>query len=245
MPVDHATSLGDLVRDQPQAAALLERLDIDFCCGGKRTLEEACAERELDPATVAVLIDALPPAGGPEPEAHDVAGASISELCEHIVTRHHGPLHATLDRLTHRLATVARVHGGDHPEVVELQAVFATARGELEEHMRTEEAQLFPACRALDAPEATRDAAFDEALLALLEDDHAATGAALAQMRALSGDFDEDAALCSTHRTTLGELRAFEVDLHQHVHEENNILFPRVRARLSGDPGQHAADHDA
>jgi len=231
MPVDHATPLGEIVRDHPAAAELFERLGLDYCCGGQRTLSDACSRHRLDPATVATLLNTLPRAGASEHphEPHDVARASITDLCEHIVTRHHGPSHPAMDRITHLLATVVRVHGKDHPEFVDLQRLFSTTRSELEAHMRVEEATLFPACRALDAG----DAAFDEGLLALLEDDHRTAGDALCAMRELTGGFDSRAALCSTHKRTLSELHAFELELHQHVHEENNILFPRVRAQLA------------
>ena len=223
-------TLGDIVRDQPRAAALFERIDLDFCCGGRRTLAEACAERGLDAQAVAAQLDAIPAgdAGAPPAGEHAVGQASVTELCEHILTRHHGPSRPAMDRITQLLGTIVRVHGPDHPELIDMQRLFATMRSELEAHMRIEEATLFPACRALDAdPDGTRDA-FDESLLALLEDDHATTGDALVGLRELSGGFDAEPALCATHRRTLTELRAFEVDLHQHVHEENNVLFLRV-----------------
>lgn len=228
---DHAT-LGDLVLEQPAAAALFERLGLDFCCGGRRTLEQACHQRGLDAATVGVLLGALgdePAALTPDP--HDVAGASITDLCDHIVARHHEPLRADLPTISDLLGTVVRVHGKGHPELHDLQRLFATTRGELEVHMELEEHSLFPACRTLDQD---RDAAaFDPGLLALLEDDHDTAGEALCALRELTGGYDADRALCGTHRRLLQALHAFELDLHQHVHEENNVLHPRVRGRLA------------
>jgi regulator of cell morphogenesis and NO signaling len=231
--VSAATStLGDLVLDQPAAAALFERLGLDYCCGGGRTLEDACAERSLDAGTVAVLLDALAgETGGPGPAAHDVAGLGIAELCDHIVTGHHDPLRGDLPPITDLLSTVARVHGADHPEVIELQRVFARLREDLETHMALEEESLFPACRALDGADAPP---FDRLLLVLLKDDHDATGAALTAMRELTGGHDTEAALCATHRRLLASLVAFERDMHQHVHEENNVLFPRVLEAVDG-----------
>jgi regulator of cell morphogenesis and NO signaling len=228
---DHAPSLGELVLQQPAAAALFERLGLDYCCGGDRTLEQACRQHGLDARTVGVLLDGL--ADEPhsaELEAHDVARATITELCEHIVTRHHDPLRRELPRISDLLATVVRVHGTTHRELHDLQRLFATVRDDLEDHLRVEEQTLFPACRALDDDPA---AAFDRDLLGLLEDDHAATGDALCALRELAGGFRTDAALCSTHRSLLRALRAFEIDMHQHVHEENNVLFPRARARTA------------
>jgi regulator of cell morphogenesis and NO signaling len=232
MSIDHDSTLAELVVARPQAAAVLERLRLDYCCGGAATLADACADRGLDTDTVAALLDALPD-GSPEGDglaAHDVARASIAELCDHIVVAHHGPLRPKLDRIDHLLATVVRVHGNAEPSLIDVERLFAALRSDLEAHMYVEEDRLFPACRGLGA---SGEAAFDDDLLALLEDDHAATGDAIIAIRELTGDFDEAQGLCSTHRQLLSELRAFEVDIHQHVHEENNILFPRVRDRLA------------
>lgn len=231
MPIDHDASLAELVVARPQAAAVFERLRLDYCCGGATTLADACARRGLDAGTVAALLDGLPD-GSSEDErlvAHDVKRASIGELCDHIVVAHHGPLRPALDRIDHLLGTVVRVHGANQRSLLDVDRLFSALRSDLEAHLNVEEGRLFPACRTL---EASGPAAFDDSVLALLEDDHAATGDALCAIRELTGDFDERKASCSTHRQLLAELRAFELDLHQHVHEENNILFPRVRERL-------------
>ena len=229
-----APTLGDLVLKQPDAAVLFERLGLDYCCGGSRTLDEACRQQGLDAKTVGVLLQTLadePRSAGLE--AHDVAHTTISELCDHIVTRHHDPLRRDLPRITDLLATVVRVHGKDHPELHDLQRLFAGTREELEAHLHTEEETLFPACRALDEHR-DPDAAVDRDVLALLEDDHAHTGDALCALRELAGGYRTEAALCGTHRTLLKALRAFELDMHQHIHEENNVLFGRVRDRIGG-----------
>lgn len=229
---DHAATLGDLVVHQPAAAALFERLGLDYCCGGRRTLEQACSQRGLDAQTVSVLLGGLrdEPAT-PSLHHHDVARSSITELCDHIVAGHHEPLGTDLAHISDLLATVVRVHAKARPELLDLQRLFATTCTELEIHLRLEEHVLFPACRNLD--ERDDASAFDEGLLVLLEDNHETTGDALYALRELSGGYDTDRALCGTHRALLQSLRAFELDLHQHVHEENNVLFPRVRDRLA------------
>lgn len=229
---DPAATLGDLVVRQPAAAALFERFGLDYCCGGRRSLEDACAQHGLDAKTVTVLLDAL----RNEPDLHDlphhdVAHCSMAELCEHIVTRHHEPLRADLPRVDELLGTVVRVHGKSHPELADLQRLFSGLRGELEIHMRLEEHLLFPACRAVE--EHGDASGFDAGVIALLEDEHDTTGDALSALRELCGGYDGERALCSTHRKLLQSLRALELDLHQHVHEENNVLFPRVRERLA------------
>jgi regulator of cell morphogenesis and NO signaling len=228
---DHATTLGDLVIDQPAAATLFERLGLDYCCGGAKTLEAACGERGLDPKTVLALLDAMAsePAD-PSVARHDVAGASITELCDHIVEAHHEPLREDLGRIGELMATVVRVHGPEHAEAQQMQDVFGPMRDDLETHMRREEDTLLPACRTLDAGETT---ALDEQLLASLVDDHEATGKALTELRRLGGGYDPEQAWCGTHRLLLQSLDSLERDMHQHVHEENSILFPRVRERVA------------
>ena len=225
--VDTSATLGDLVIRRPAAGALFERLGLDYCCGGRKTLAEACAQRGVDAATVAVLLESE----SLEPRTHDVAGASIGELCDHVVAAHHEPLRAELPRISERVATVVRVHGRTRPELADVQRVFESLRGELEVHMRREEHNLFPACRALDGQGDAAPLRHGE--VALLEDDHGATGEALSALRELCADYDPAQALCGTHAALLRALRELELELHQHVHEENNILFPRVRERLA------------
>jgi regulator of cell morphogenesis and NO signaling len=142
------------------------------------------------------------------------------------VAAHHDTMRAELPRVEQLLATVVRVHGGGHPELHDLQRLFATIRHELEPHLETEERVLFPACRAAEADRRP----VDEGLLAAHEQEHAATGDALVALRELASDYDTTGALCRTHRTLLDALARLELDLHQHIHEENNVLFARVRA---------------
>jgi len=221
-------TLGSIVVARPETAVTLERLGLDYCCGGAKTLDDACRERGLDPTTVAAVLDAIDPARGGAP-AHHVAGASIDELCRHIVDAHHRPLGPRLERISDLLDRVVIVHGDDDPSLERLQERFEGARAELLDHMRIEEQELFPACRALDRGSAD----FDAALLPGLEDDHGATGAALADLRELAGDYLPERAYCNTHRMLLHELAELEAELHRHVHEENNVLFPKVRAALA------------
>lgn len=226
---DSSSTLGEIVRDTPQSAELFERLGLDFCCGGATTLGEAVKQRGLDAATVLVMlrsIDENPPRSA---GAHEVSHLTPSELADHIVEQHHVPLRAELERAGDLIDTVLRVHGPSDPSIAPLHATFGDIRAELTEHMALEERDLFPACRDDFAPAPTdRDA-----LLAKLTDTHEATGAALAEMRGLAGDYDADAAHCGTHRLMLQALEAIERDLHVHIHEENNVLFPRLRDQLA------------
>ncbi|HSP73953.1 MAG TPA: iron-sulfur cluster repair di-iron protein [Gaiellaceae bacterium] len=228
--IDPQTSLGDLVLDEPGRAELFERLGFDYCCGGSRTLAEACAQRGLDVETVAAVLDVHRAAGPPAEHAHDWRRATTADLCDHIVQAHHDRLRRELPVLSETLATVARVHGPREPELHDLARVFEGLRRELEEHIEHEEQVLFPACRELEGAAAPAAAA---ALLEELRDDHAQVGETLLVLRDLAGGYRAERGRCGTYRALLDGLRELERDLHQHIHEENNVLFPRIRGLLA------------
>ncbi|MCL4287327.1 MAG: DUF542 domain-containing protein, partial [Thermoleophilia bacterium] len=213
-PTATAATLGGIVAERPAAAAVLEGLGLDYCCGGGKTLAEACRERGLDPETIARVLDSIGVDGGGR-AAHDVSRASIGELCEHIVEEHHRPLPARLERISELLDKVVRAHGADDPAVVPLQRRYEQARSELLDHMRVEERELFPACRELERGDGAPG--LDRRLLPHLEDDHGATGAALAELRELGGDYRPERAHCNTHRVLLHELAELELELHRHI----------------------------
>jgi regulator of cell morphogenesis and NO signaling len=234
------TTLEELVAGRPARAELLERLRLDYCCGGARTLAEACRERGLDAVTVCRLIvttDAAAdlPVGV---ESRDWRQASLSELCNHLVDVHHAALRRELPQIQELLDSVMRVHGPVHLHLRELPATFAGLRGELEPHMELEEQVLFPACRALEEPGLS--ASINRPAVDAIEHDHDEVADKLAQLRELTADYDTAQALCRTHHRLLDALRSLELEVHQHVHEENNILLPRLRSLL-GTPHERAA----
>jgi len=225
--IDPGATLGRLVAEQPARAELFERLRFDYCCGGARTLAEACEQHGLDAGTVCRMLDALEKVSVAEgrSEHRDWRRASIAELCEHIVAAHHDGLRADLPRIDELLDTVVRVHGAHHHELHDLREAFRAMSAELQAHMASEERLLFPACRAAEA-DGTPVA---EHLLDAHAREHERTGAELAALRTLANDYNPATALCGTHRRLLEALERFELDLHEHIHEENNILFERVR----------------
>jgi regulator of cell morphogenesis and NO signaling len=237
--IDPTATLGALVAERPARAPLFERLRLDYCCGGSQTLAEACRRRGLDSDTVRTVLAALDDEANERQGFEDVdwRGASVEELCGHIVAVHHDGLRDTMPQIERLLSTVVRVHSRDHPQLGGLQQAFLGIRAQLEPHLESEEDALFPACLALEQQLVPIDAA----LLDRHEQEHQQVGDALAALRELSGDYDSEHALCGTHRALLEALAAFELDLHQHIHEENNVLLPRVR-ELAADarPIHHA-----
>jgi regulator of cell morphogenesis and NO signaling len=220
MGVDLDLSLAELVLERPAAVRVLQRLGLDYCCGGRRSLREACAERELDPGTVAVFLERDVDPVAVEPR--DWRSAPLPDLCAHIVDEHHRRLRWELPRLSELAERAAVVHGDVLPDLHLLRDELDRLRAELEEHIADEERELFPALAA--------GASIDAKQLEELVHEHDGAGARLRRLRELAGDYATERALCSTHRTLLQGLHGLELDLHQHVHEENNILFPRALA---------------
>lgn len=223
-----SVTVGEIVRDLPAAAGVFEKIGIEFCCGGNHTLAEACKEKGLDPATVAVMLEALPDPAS-DPSGQDLSRASIGEICDHIVAEHHEKFRTDSAKLAEIVATVVRVHGPDSPELADLDRLFTIMRADMLAHAEREETELFPAATEASA----NGTALDPAILAELEADHRETGEALEAIREICGDYDLDRAFCGTHRLMLMNLHDLEMDTHQHVHEENNILFPLIREQLT------------
>ena len=222
----------DLVRDDYRAAAVFEQFGIDFCCGGGRTLREACTSRALKTEEVLEQLRSIcgePDCGFPRFSLWD-AGTLIA----YIVGNHHAYVRRAMPAILAHTQKVARSHGAKHPEFHEIALLFASVASEMTVHMAKEEQVLFPYLAA--AARATREGrpvppapfgALDDPIR-IMEEEHASVGAAMARIRDLAAGYAIPADACVTTRACLQELEAFERDLHVHVHLENNVLFPRA-----------------
>jgi regulator of cell morphogenesis and NO signaling len=222
--------LGQLVAERPSRAAFFERMGLDYCCGGSRSLRDACARRQLQPDAV---LDELAQweTRSLEENAPDWSLVPLDALCDHIESVHHGYLRKVLPELALMLEKVLRAHGAGHPELAELRRVFVSFWGDLDCHMRKEEQVLFPTCRALagaaDGKGSVPRSATAKRPIAVMILEHEAAGDELAAMRALTRDYTPPADACATYRGLLAGLADLEADMHRHIHLENNILFPR------------------
>jgi regulator of cell morphogenesis and NO signaling len=226
-------TVGEWVANKPRRAETLERLGLDYCCGGRRSLEAACLDQDLDPAAVARLLLAV---AEPLAAERDWGLESLSALSTHIEQTHHVYLREQLPRLDALASKVAGAHGERHPEYVLLARDYPDFRAELEAHMVKEEQVLFPAIRALEAGE-TSAAGFHCGDLSepirVMEAEHEAAGESLRHFRALTHAYRAPADACGSLLALLDGLASLERDLHLHIHKENNLLFPRTRALLS------------
>ncbi len=224
------TPVGEIVRAFPARARIFENLGIDYCCGGKKSLAEACQAKKLDPATVVAMLSALDN-GGKEVQA-DPDTLTLTELCDHIERVHHGYLREELPRLDFMTRKVAATHGDAEPRLRDVRRVFEIFRDKVSAHTAEETDQVFPAIRQLETADGDKadrlsklKSEFDK-----LESEHASTGAALAQFNQLTDSYTPPEWACTTMRALYDSLRQMERDMHQHIHKENNVFFRRALA---------------
>lgn len=222
--IDIHTTVGQMVTDRPSRSRVFQKLGIDFCCGGKKSLEEVCKSKGLDARTVLDVLLASEAAPAASAGANP-AEMGLTELCDHIETTHHAYLNQELPRLGAMVRKVAAVHGDRHPWMVEVNDVFSSFAAELDSHMMKEEQVLFKLIRGLEKGRGEHSI---QQPLHMMEHEHDDAGQALEQMRKLTSDYTPPAGACNTFRAMLDGLAELEADMHQHVHKENNILFPRA-----------------
>lgn len=226
-----------MVVERPGRAKVFERFGIDYCCGGGVSLGEACAGKGLDTEAVLRELEIYDAGAGAEDQA-DWSRATMSELTGHIEEVHHGYLREALPRLAFLVDKVTRVHWERHPELQELRRVFGSLREELELHMAKEEQVLFPLCRELERSEKKPEFHCGSVNnpISVMVREHEDAGNHLAAMRELTGGYEPPADACNSYRAMLDGLAELEQDMHRHVHEENNILFPRAAAAEAALP---------
>lgn len=224
-------TLSELVLEQPGRARIFEELQLDYCCGGKRSLAESAAERELHLETLVSALEAADRASDAGEGERDWRQVSLTELCDHIVDVHHEFLRRELPRIAELLVKVAGRHADTVPSLKELEIDFKALQEDLIEHIDREEAGVFLLCRNLEG-DSGEPLPTVSPQLGMHEAAHEAVGQRLASIRELAGGYRTENALCTSHRVLLESLNELERDLHRHIHEENNVLFPRLRERL-------------
>lgn len=225
------STVGELVRNHPARSRVFEQLGIDYCCGGSVPLAIACAERSLDVSSVLeMLAEAERIDDGALVDANSMA---LAELANHIESTHHAYLKGELPRIAALLEKVSAVHGSREARLLEIRNTFLPFQAELTQHMMKEEQVLFPMIRALDQSDAPLEFHCGSLNnpIRVMEDEHDNAGAALAAFRRLTDDYTAPEWACNTLRATIDALARLETDMHQHVHKENNVLFPKALAR--------------
>jgi len=232
MNFNEETTVKEIAVSSPAAAQVLEKAGVDYCCGGSRSLDDACAA-----AGVAAedIIERLRAAGNQVgPKDANWVRAPLSELTEYIRQKHHGYVREAIPRTLALLAKVKAKHGANHPEIAAIENLFSQLGQEMIAHMQKEEIILFPYIERLEVAKsggATFERPFFQTVrnpIQMMMKEHDAAGDLTKQIRKASSEYAAPAGACASYERLYNELREFEADLHQHVHLENNILFPRA-----------------
>lgn len=223
-------AVGLLVAEQPLRAAVFDRFGIDFCCGGKQTLEHACQRAGLATESVIAVLEENDANAVLQDTPDSLLNASLTELTNHIEQTHHAYLKTELPRLESLARKVARVHACKDSRLVEVEAVFSAMKQEIEQHTMKEENILFPYIRQLDRGQYLSKAPFGsvENPVRCMESEHNDTGEALLKLRYLTDQYLAPEGACTSWLALLAGLAHLDQDLRTHIHKENSILFPKA-----------------
>jgi regulator of cell morphogenesis and NO signaling len=231
MPIVTET-VREIALNQPSAIRVFEQFGIDYCCGGRKPLGEACTEQQIEIDSVLAALQSA--AATSETGTKDWAKASLKSLSEHITSRHHAYVKKELPGLDTLAQKVVTRHGATHVELATIQSALGKLDHELTQHLAKEEQVLFPYIAQLEdalaeghaRPQSCFGTVADP--IAMMTQEHDAAGGLLAEIRQLSNNFATPEDACPTYHAFYDGLKEFEQDLHQHIHLENNILFPRA-----------------
>src|SRR5262245_3255840 len=233
-----AMTIREIVANDYRTAAVFERFGLDFCCGGRRTIEQSCNEHGVDRDVLLRELDdvlAAPDVSAPAYSRWDAAA-----LIDYIVSHHHAYVRDALPLLVQHVQKLVELHGGRRPGLPYIGRLVCRISDEMTDHMAVEEKILFPYIRTLET--AMRDGAPAPRVpfgsvrnpIRAMEGDHQFVGDAMAEIRQLTDGYRAPDGACAMHRVCLQELADFERDLHAHVHLENNVLFPKAVALEGG-----------
>ena len=232
MLIQKETKVGEVVAENFHAAKVFESHGLDFCCGGKRTIEDACKTKGVDTDSLLAELEKLN-ANNPSSTHFDKWEADF--LTDYIINNHHAYVNNAVSTIEHHLQKVVSAHGAKHPEVCGIESIFTELKNELLEHMAKEERMLFPYIKKLsfaiknsiEMPAAPFGSVDNP--IKVMESEHDNAGLLLKKINALSDSYTPPQDACATFRVLYGEFREFEEDLHVHIHLENNVLFPKAK----------------
>jgi len=228
MSMFHETSIiGEIVSVFPKSSDFFKGYRIDFCCGGNRQLIEAIVEKNLPADHILNELNELYEQTRNQPRI-DWRKASNRDLIDFIVNKHHRYLNEELPHLSPYVTKVLRVHGKGNPYLADVYQLFNELKTELEQHLIKEETEDFPLILEMEniSSEQTRDNMMKKMNDLLEEHDHA--GEIMNKIRKVTNDFTPPKGACGTYRVVYQRLEELESDLFEHIHLENNVLFPRL-----------------
>ncbi len=230
MDIGKNTTVGELAASLPGAVRLFEKLGIDYCCGGRVPLEEACREKNLAADQVVAALETIRDVQQTNPSNRDWTSASLKDLSRYIVENHHSYVRKEIPRISGLLDKICDVHGQNRPEFLQVREPWSALTQELTQHMHKEEMVLFPFIERLEAwNQGSAERPFApfgsvQNPIRMMVHEHDSAGRLIDQIKGLLTDRTG----CNTCLEFFRSLDNFERDLHQHIHLENNILFPRA-----------------
>ncbi|MGN7819233.1 iron-sulfur cluster repair di-iron protein [Chitinophaga sp. 22536] len=232
MEINENTIVGQLVAADYRTADVFRQHGIDFCCKGNKPIGEVCREKKLDVTPILHELEEV--AAVPACTMQNFNTMPLDQLADHIVRKHHGYVREKIPVLQQYLRKVCRVHGEPHQELWQIAALFTATSAELSNHLNKEELILFPRIREIARKQAAGElqeehgiSAVEKPISAMMEE-HDHEGDRFRRIADLSNNFTPPEDACNTYRVTYALLKEFQDDLHQHIHLENNILFPRA-----------------
>jgi regulator of cell morphogenesis and NO signaling len=222
-------TLASIVTNNNQAVPVLEKHDLDYCCKGKRTLTQACEEKGLQ---VSEIIQELQQFASVEEKLKmPFTSMNAEQLISHILLQHHFYVKQSMQMILTHVEKVATKHGDRFPYMKIIYKLFSAVKDEMTGHMQKEEMILFPRIKEVEALFNTKQpveipANYISAPVQVMESEHDDAGQILYEIRELTNNYTAPEEACTTFRVALAELKEFEENLHQHVHLENNLLFP-------------------
>jgi regulator of cell morphogenesis and NO signaling len=219
-------TVGEIVANDIRTSAAFKKAGIDFCCGGKQSLAEACNEKGID--TAALENEILKVSEEPMNEFMNFKNWDPVFLSDYIVNTHHKFVVKNLPDLVFYTQKIADVHGDNHPELVEVADLFAKINDELLQHLKNEEEVLFPAIKEAVATSSEKAKLTIKSEIERMMGEHEFAGGAMDKINVITKGYKVPQDGCNTYRVTFKLLEEFEDDLHTHVHLENNILYPKA-----------------
>lgn len=225
-------TIGEIVAEDYRTAKVFDHHKIDFCCGGNVALSTVCKTSGIDLAAITRELDAARQA--PLERSQNYASWELPFLADYIINAHHSYLNENTGQIAAYAKKIAAVHGAQHPEVVEIAALFDKIAADMAVHLREEEEVFFPAIKRIHAARKSGSAPASEDLETIktarvkLGHEHEVIGDATHAIRHLAKEYAIPDDVCNTFVVTYQKLKEFEDDLHKHVHLENNLLFPKA-----------------
>ncbi|MGD9900555.1 MAG: iron-sulfur cluster repair di-iron protein [Calditrichaceae bacterium] len=225
-------TIGEITARDFRKADVFKKYGIDFCCGGNKKLSQACDEKGIAVEIVKMDLDKLDQSGAESINRYDTW--ELDFLTDYIVMNHHAYLKKELIELPPYVEKIANVHGTNHPELLEIAAHFSQITAELISHLPKEEQILFPRIKQLIAIKRGQASgsglgmASIQGPVSVMEREHVSAGSSMEEINRLSKGYSVPEDGCNTYKLVYQKLKEFEEDLHQHIHLENNILFPKA-----------------